>query len=175
MKGTLISENVQEPKKGKVETIGEDKVETPINDGRQSQKGQANTPTPLAQDQGATEIKEVEKDKFEETNSTPKPKKLVAIQALVILPELVTPSNKILQRPSIDSTPLQFLVLSPSSSKAEEVITYGDVSLDGEIVLPKFDYATITIEQMGILQEALARKKHQELLRREKKAEARFD
>ena len=35
---------------------------------------------------------------------------------------------------------------SPSSSKAEEVIHYGDVNLDEEVVLPKFDYATITIE-----------------------------
>lgn len=55
----------------------------------------------------------------------------------------------------------------PSSSKAEEVITYGNVSLDEEIILPKFDYASITIEQMGILQEALAKEKHQELLTRE--------
>ena len=55
----------------------------------------------------------------------------------------------------------------PSSSKVEEVITYGYVSLDEEIVLPKFDYATITIEWMGILQESLAKKKHQELLKRE--------
>lgn len=33
--------------------------------------------------------------------------------------------------------------------------------------LPNFDLATITIEQMSILQDALARKKNQELLRRE--------
>ena len=52
-------------------------------------------------------------------------------------------------------------MLSPSSSKVEEVITYEDVSLDEEIVLPKYDYAIMTIEKMGILQESLARKKHQ--------------
>ena len=61
---------------------------------------------------------------------------------------------------NIDATPLQFLRSNPSLSKVEEVIHYGDVSLGEEIVFPKFDYATITIEWMGILQEALTRKKH---------------
>ena len=56
---------------------------------------------------------------------------------------------------------------SPSSSKIEGIITYGDVILDEEIVLPKYDYVTLAIEKMGILQEALSRKKHKELLRRE--------
>ena len=61
---------------------------------------------------------------------TPKLKELEAIQALVTLLESRTPSNQTLQRLRIDATPLQFSVLSPSSSKAEEVITYGYVSLD---------------------------------------------
>ena len=65
-------------------------------------------------------------------------------------------------------------MLSPSSSKVEEVITYGDVSLDEEIIFPKYDYASIIIEPMGILQEALARKKHQELLRREHRQKKAF-
>lgn len=94
-------------------------------------------------------------------------KEQATIQALVTLPTSGTPSTQTLQKPSTDATPLQISVLSPSSSKAEEVIQYGDVSLDEEIVLPKYDYATITIEQMGILQEALVRKKHQEMLKRE--------
>ena len=58
-------------------------------------------------------------------------------------------------------------MLSLSTSKVDEVIQYGDVSLDEEIFLPKYDYDTITIEHMGFLQQALARKKHQEMLRRE--------
>ena len=41
------------------------------------------------------------------------------------------------------------------------------MSLDQDIVLPKYYYDTMKIEQMGILQQALARKKRQELLRRE--------
>ena len=36
-------------------------------------------------------------------------------------------------------------------------------------MLPKFDLAIIIIEQMSILQDALARKKHKEQLRREHK------
>ena len=98
---------------------------------------------------------------------THKLKELVAIRALVTLPESRTPSSKTLQRSSTDATPLQFSVPSPRSSKAEGIITYGDVSLDEEIIFPKFDLAAITIKKMGILQEALARKKHQELLTRE--------
>ena len=86
-------------------------------------------------------------------------KEQVVIQALVTLPESNTPSSHTLQKPSIDETPLQISMPSLSSSKAEEVIQYGDVRLDEEIILPKYDYATITIELMGILQEGLARKK----------------
>lgn len=40
------------------------------------------------------------------------------------------------------------------------------MNFDEVIELPKFDFATITIEQMSILQDALA-KKNQELLRQE--------
>lgn len=146
MDSTSVSVNIQETEKDTDETVGEDKVETPVNDGSTSQIGQVDVPTPPAQVQGAIELKEAEKDKPKDIDLTPKPKELEAIQALVTLPVLGTPSSQTLQRPSTDATPLQFLVSSPSSSKAEEVITYGDVSLNEEIVLPKFDYAAITIE-----------------------------
>ena len=66
--------------------------------------------------------------------------------------------------------------MSPSWSQVEEVTTYGDVSIDEEIVLPKFDLETITIEKMNILQDSLAKKKNQELLRMEhKKKQALVD
>ena len=39
--------------------------------------------------------------------------------------------------------------------------------LDEEIIFPKYDYDTMTIEQLRILQQALARKNHQEMIRRE--------
>lgn len=142
-------------------------METPVNNETQSQTGQVDAPAPLAQDQGAIQINEVENDKPKENNLTPKMKELAAIQALIPLPESGTPSSQTLQRLSIDAKPFQFSMLSPSSSKGEEVITYGDVSLDEEIIFPKFDLVVITIKKMGILQEALARKKHQDLLRRE--------
>ena len=93
----------------------------------------------------------VERDKPEESELTLKLKELATIQALVTLPEYCTPSNHTLQRPSTNAVALQFSVPSPSSSKVEEVITYGDVSLDEEIVLPKYDYVTMMIEKMGIL------------------------
>ena len=56
---------------------------------------------------------------------------------------------------------------SPSSSKGAKVIHYGDINLDEEIVIPKYDYDTMTLEQIGILQQALEKKKHQEMLSRE--------
>ena len=46
-------------------------------------------------------------------------------------------------------------------------MNYGDINLDEYIFIPKYDYDTLTLEQIGILQQALERKKHQEMLRRE--------
>ena len=54
-------------------------------------------------------------------------------------------------------------------SKVAKVIHYGDAFLDEEIVIPQFDYAMITIEDIGIMQEALEKKKRQEILRKEYK------
>ena len=65
--------------------------------------------------------------------------------------------------------PLQISVPGSSSSKVEKVIHYGDIILDEEIVIPKFDYDTMTLDQIGILQQAIKRKKNQEMLRREHK------
>ena len=98
---------------------------------------------------------------------TPQLKDKISIQALLNLPISGTPSTQTLQKLSIDATPLQILVPSLSISKVEEVIQYGYVSLDKEIFLQKSDYDIMTIEQMNILQQALERRKHQEILRRE--------
>ena len=62
---------------------------------------------------------------------------------------------------------MQISLLGFSSSKVEKVIHYGDITLDEEIVIPKYDYDTMTIEKIGILQQALEKKKHQEKLKRE--------
>ena len=52
--------------------------------------------------------------------------------------------------------------------------SYGDINLDEVIELPKYDLTKITIEKMSILQDALARKKHQELLRRDHRQKQAF-
>ena len=56
---------------------------------------------------------------------------------------------------------------SPSSPKGEKVIHYGDINLDEDIFIPNYDYDTMTLKQIDILQQDLERKKHQEMLRRE--------
>ena len=98
---------------------------------------------------------------------TTKPKEQLTIQTLITLPEFSTPPREALHRKSIEAIPLQSSSMSPSTSKVDEVTSFGDVNLAKVIELPKFDLATITIEQMSILQDALAKKKNQELLRRE--------
>ena len=50
---------------------------------------------------------------------------------------------------------------SPNSSMVEKVIHYGDINLDEEIFIPKYDYDTMILEKIGILQQALERKKNQ--------------
>ncbi len=71
---------------------------------------------------------------------------------MVTLPTSGTPPTQVLQKPSMETIPLQISVPSPSSSKVEKVIHYGDISLDEEIIVPKYDYDTMTLEQIGILQ-----------------------
>ena len=64
--------------------------------------------------------------------------------------------------------PFKFHIGS-SSTKVSRVVHYGDPTLDEEIVIPKYDYATMTLEQINIMQEALERKKKQERLWKEYK------
>ena len=106
----------------------------------------------------------------EELVLTMKLEEQIAIYTLVTLPVSTSPiPSQTLHRPSVDATQLQSSRPSSNTSKVGEGTSYGDVNLDEVIELPKFDLATITIEEMSILQEALARKKHQELLKREHK------
>ena len=65
--------------------------------------------------------------------------------------------------------PLQISTPGSSSTKVASVLHYGDPTLDEEIVIPKYDYATITLEQINLMQEALERKKKQEIPRNEYK------
>ena len=54
-----------------------------------------------------------------------------------------------------------------SSSKVENVIHYGDITLDEEIVIHKYDYETMKIEKINMVQQAIEKKKHQEILKKE--------
>ena len=68
-----------------------------------------------------------------------------------------------------NAIPLQISAWGSSSTKVARVLHYGDPTLYEEIVIPKFDYATITLEKINIMQEKLERKKKQEILRNEYK------
>ena len=77
---------------------------------------------------------------------------------MVTLPTSDTPT-KFLHKLSTEAIPLQISALGLSLSKVEKVTHYGDVTLDEEIVIPKYDYATITLEKICITQQALEKKK----------------
>ena len=59
--------------------------------------------------------------------------------------------------------------LGSSASKIAKVIHYGDTFLYEEIVIPHFDFATMTLEDINLMQASLERKKKQEILRKEYK------
>ena len=87
---------------------------------------------------------------------------------MVNLPTFGTPT-KFLQRLRIVAIPLQISTPGLGSSKVAKVIHYGDAFLDEEIVIPQFDYANMTLEDIGIMQEAMEKKKQQEILIKEYK------
>ena len=84
------------------------------------------------------------------------------------LPSIGTPP-KILQDPSTTAMPLQITRPSSSASRVAKVIHYGDIFLDEEIVISQFDFATMTLDDINMMQAALERKKQQEILRKEYK------
>ena len=65
--------------------------------------------------------------------------------------------------------PLKISTRGSSSTKVTRVLHYGDPKLDEEIVIPSYDSKTISIEQITKMQEALNRRKRQEILRKEYK------
>ena len=132
----------------------------------EEQIGQIDASIPEAHEQGVTQIIVINKRIYKESKDTPKEMEQESIQALVTLPTSGTPI-KIIQKPSTEAIPLQILALGSSSSKVVKVIHYRDVTLHEEIVIAKYDYATITLEQIGIMQQTLEKKKNQEILRKE--------
>ena len=69
------------------------------------------------------------------------------MQTLVTLPVSMTlTSSQVLHRPSTQATLLKIYRPSAETSRSSKEISYGDVSLDEVIEIPKFDLTTITIE-----------------------------
>ena len=119
--------------------------------------GQINVSIPDAQTQGATQLVVIDQGRTK-SKDIPKEKEQESIQTLVNLPTSSTPT-KVLQKLSTIAIPLQLSTLGSSSTKVAKVIHYGDVFLDEEIVTPQFDYANMTLEDIGIMQESLEKKK----------------
>lgn len=65
--------------------------------------------------------------------------------------------------------PLQMSAPGSSSTRVARILHYGDPKLDEEIVIPSYDSKTISLEQITIVQDALNRRKRQEILRNEYK------
>ena len=111
------------------------------------QIGKESSPAPIPQAQGREEIKEKEKDRTKDLVLTTKQEEVIAIHTLVTLLDTTTPTpSQALHRPSTKAIPLQASRPSPSTSKVDQVTSYGDINLNEVIVLPKYDLTTITIE-----------------------------
>ena len=54
--------------------------------------------------------------------------------------------DKMPQKPSTIAMPLEISAPGLSSTKVARVIHYGDPTLDEDIVIPKYDYATMNID-----------------------------
>lgn len=90
---------------------------------------------------------------------------------MINLPTTRTPIGTT-QQSSTDVVPLQISSLGSSSTKVARVLHYGDLSLDDEIVIPRYNYKTMNIDQINEneVQETLEKKKKkQEILRNEYK------
>ena len=59
--------------------------------------------------------------------------------------------------------------LGSGASKVAKVTHYGDAFLDEEIVIPQFNFATMTLEDIILKQATLENKKQKEILRKEYK------
>ena len=88
------------------------------------------------------------------------------MQTLVNLPSANT-LTKILQESSTIVVPLQITRPGSSASRFAKVIHYGDTFLDEEIVIPQFNFVTMTLDVINMMQATLERKMQQEILRKE--------
>ena len=88
------------------------------------------------------------------------------MHTLVNLPSAGTPI-KSPQEPSTVAVPLQISTAGSSHSKVAKVLHYGDPFLDETIIIPHFESATMTLDDLNKLQATIDRKRQQEILRRE--------
>ena len=114
------------------------------------------TSVPIAQGQGAPlRITVIDQGRTKE--ETPKEKEQEAIQTLINFPTIGTPTGTT-QYLSTEAVPLQISAPGLSSTKVARVLHYEEPTLDEEIVIPKYDYATMNIDQINEVQEALEKK-----------------
>ena len=97
---------------------------------------------------------------------TPKEEEQQVMQTLVSLLVANTPT-KTIQEPSTIVVPLQISTPGSSASRLAKVAHYGDTFLDKEILIPQFNFATMTLEDINMTQVALEKKKQQEIMRKE--------
>ena len=96
----------------------------------------------------------------EKNLETPKDKEEQAIHTLVNLPSVGTPT-KSQQEPSTSAVSLQISTPSSSQSKVAKVLHYGNRFFDENIIIPHFESATMTLDDLNKLQAAIDRKRQQ--------------
>ena len=80
------------------------------------------------------------------------------MQTLISLLATDTPT-KTIQELSTAVVSLQISTPGSSASHVANVIHYGDTFLDEEIVIPQFNFATMTLEDINMMQAILEKKK----------------
>ena len=109
---------------------------------------------------------EKEQDKQQEEKKETQDKEESAIQTLVELPKIGTPT-KSLQQPSTDMLTLQVSTPSSSSTRVARTIHYGILELDEEIQITYYDSSTLTEEKMNEIQSAFDKRRRKEALRKD--------
>ena len=97
-----------------------------------------------------------------------KDKEESAIQTLVELPKIGTPTKPV-QQPSTDMLALQVSTRGSSSTRVARTIHYDIPELDEEIKIPYYDSNTLTEEKMNEIQSALDKRRRQEAMRKDYK------
>lgn len=113
-------------------------------------KGQQDTSITTTQSQGAPpHITIIDQGRTKENKEEiPKENEQEAIQTLINLPTIGT-SIGTTQQLSTDAIPLQIETPNSSSTKVARVLHYGDLALDEEIIILRYDFKTMNIDQIN--------------------------